>query len=51
MRLIKDGVSVELTNEIQISAYLNSGYTAEVKPDKTETKVQKQKGTKANGKA
>ena len=51
MKLVKDGVSVELTNEIQISAYLNSGYTIEKKTEKTEEKVQKQKGTKQNGNA
>lgn len=49
MRLIKDGVSVELTNEIQISAYLKSGYTEKVESEKTDGKIKK--GTKANGKA
>lgn len=43
MKLAKGDTVVELTNEIQISAYIASGYT-EVKPDK-------KKGTKANEKA
>lgn len=50
MKLVKDGVSVELTNEIQISAFLKSGYTVENKPNKPEKKAQ-EKGTKQDGNA
>lgn len=49
MKLVKDGISVELTNEIQIRAYLNSGYTQVSEPEKDPKP--KKKGAKGDGTA